>query len=1149
MSEKETPQNQLKKLIHEYCMSTPQTNEEKELEVKYGLGENKITKTQFDNTINKLKQSGFLLMNNEGDYMLRINPMTRGRNGYFNQSYVRIEINEINNIQKYCKTDYFDIVNIPDYINIIQKKLSILGKDKKTGKNIYQQPVDFYNSNFRVNYKIEHKLSEEEQNLKNILKDWTSSKKIYRYIKRYRFKIPSTPFEIHCSIVKTSRQRKVGRGRSVYVEESNIQDSNVFNNPETYEIELEFNPDAVDELGTIDQREKGIMNIIKRYTKLLLSGLQNTNYPIKYDEQTQVLKEYLKLTHRNKTIKDVKTGKTIKLISLEELLKDPSNKRRKNRKNFIGPSTVSLEMKHIIETNNEDIANINNLYTVTEKADGERHLMYINEIGKIYLLDINLNVKFTGCTTGEDKLHNSIFDGELVLNNKEGEFINRFLIFDLYISNKKDFRQYPFMSTDVIKKEMKYKNPEIDKNKFRYIEMRKLIKMLNDSVKSIVYNKDVPMIFKMKTFENNLQESIFVKCNTILDKVKSLDYETDGLIFTPIDKSVGSDSITINHSTQKTWEYSLKWKPPIHNTVDFLVTTKKSGNKDFIGNLYEKGVNVKSNSSVKKYKTLELRVGYSQYRHGFLNPLDRVIKNQVKRVYDYRDIKEYKPVLFYPTNPTPQFPICFTNILLSNEGNKQYLKIENGKEIFDDDMIIECRFDHNRPEGWQWIPIKVRHDKTAAYKKGDRNFGNDYRVANSVWSSINNPITENMIRTKKNIPDYIDDDTVYYSNDKKSTATISLRNFHNKYVKFKLINHMTKPNQNLFDMSVGKGGDLHKWIQAKLNAVVGIDYSVDNIENQLDGACSRYLQEKQKKTYIPKAMFLSGDSSKNIKNGSAFGDKQKNKLIMKAIYGEGSRDPKEIGVGVSNLFGIGEKGFDIISNQFSTHYFFKNKQTLLEFCKNLSENCKVGGYIVGTCYDGNRIFDLLKNKNPRETVIKKNSIGETVWKITKMYEGSEISDDESSLGLEIDVFQESINKTHTEFIVNFNYFTKILESFGFIPCPKDELSRFGLDNPIGSFKNLFELMKTDIAEGKFHKKNIGKALDMSEGEKFVSFLNNYYIYKKKRNVNLQTVENSLNNVKDAILPEEIKLHQSIVDSSTQTYRDYVIKYKRKVIIN
>ena len=47
---------------------------------------------------------------------------------------------------------------------------------------------------------------------------------------------------------------------------------------------------------------------------------------------------------------------------------------------------------------------------------------------------------------------------------------------------------------------------------------------------------------------------------------------------------------------------------------------------------------------------------------------------------------------------------------------------------------------------------------------------------------------------------------------------------------------------------------------------------------------------------------------------------------MNALYGEGNKNPDDIGKGVADLYGIAEKGFDIISNQFSTHYFFKNKQ-------------------------------------------------------------------------------------------------------------------------------------------------------------------------------------------------------------------------------
>ena len=166
--------------------------------------------------------------------------------------------------------------------------------------------------------------------------------------------------------------------------------------------------------------------------------------------------------------------------------------------------------------------------------------------------------------------------------------------------------------------------------------------------------------------------------------------------------------------------------------------------------------------------------------------------------------------------------------------------------------------------------------------------------------------------------------------------------------------------------------------------------------------------------------------------------------------------------------------------------------------------------------------------------------------MTKKYEGNKLSYDETPLGLEIDIYQESINKVHTEFIVVFKYFTKILELYGFEPCPQEELTRIGLKHPIGSFSELFDLMNSDLIEGKFQKKNIGTATDMSDAEKFVSFLNNYYIYKKKKHVNIRMVENSLNHVTDPITRQERDLESSILDESTKTYRDYVIKYNRKV---
>ena len=79
-----------------------------------------------------------------------------------------------------------------------------------------------------------------------------------------------------------------------------------------------------------------------------------------------------------------------------------------------------------------------------------------------------------------------------------------------------------------------------------------------------------------------IDESI-VECKKILDGEHDgtmFEYETDGLIFTPCDKSIGSNKTgEITGPRKTTWPYSLKWKPPEYNTIDFLVSTKKNERK------------------------------------------------------------------------------------------------------------------------------------------------------------------------------------------------------------------------------------------------------------------------------------------------------------------------------------------------------------------------------------------------------------------------------------------------------------------------------------------------------------------------------------------------------------------------------------------
>ena len=57
----------------------------------------------------------------------------------------------------------------------------------------------------------------------------------------------------------------------------------------------------------------------------------------------------------------------------------------------------------------------------------------------------------------------------------------------------------------------------------------------------------------------------------------------------------------------------------------------------------------------------------------------------------------------------------------------------------------------------------------------------------------------------------------------------------------------TNNGNTLLDMTVGKAGDMQKWMDAKLSFVFGIDNARDNIEHKMDGACVRYIKTRRKK--------------------------------------------------------------------------------------------------------------------------------------------------------------------------------------------------------------------------------------------------------------------------------------------------------------
>lgn len=1099
----EDPNEKLDALVKQYIekLSMHSENSTPELEVKFGTKNIKsINKSNFNNVIKSLLNFGFKLNDSE-EYLLRTGLEFTDKKLEQEYKNLRLEINGLKNIQNYCITN-----QVPE---VLDSNFKFVNKQiYRNGETTYY-PVDFEDFNFRVTYNIENAISSTNEDIKKILDNWKTYKKVFRYLKRYKFINKDYPFTIDLSIVK-STIKKYGKIQSTYT----LRESDIFNNIENYEIEIELNNSDIGP-GSKYNDHKKIITMLKRVIKYILIGLQDSYYPIGMLEQTSIRNEYYTITN--------KTDYKSKPVSPMD---------------FIGPSSVTLQIENLLsndnpETTNYDMPNIRKDYTVTDKADGMRKLLFVNSTGKIYLINSSMSIEYSGCLTGNKDLYNSIIDGEHISNDKNGKFINLYMAFDIYFLNKKNVTGYPFVKTETtlniqdnsstsgeesILKEGVKKEPEL---LYRLSLLNTFILTLN--LKSYVEGKLPFMQVDRKKFYSG---NVFNGSNTILANIESglYKYNTDGLIFTPANTGVASDKIGFAAPNFKTtWNSSLKWKPPIFNTIDFLVSIKtdKTG-QYFVGNKFTNGLNLGSNSQIVKYNTLILRVGFDEKRHGYINPCQNIIDDKLPRREAVIGKSEYRPLQFYPTNPSDD-KAGMTNIemKLNSLGELKIFTLEN--EEIEDNSIVEFKYDNTNEEGWRWVPLRVRYDKTNELRSGQNNFGNAYHTANNVWHSIHFPVTEQMIRTGKEINISLEDNDVYYNKNNKISQTRALRDFHNLYIKQMLINKLSNQDTTLIDYAVGKGGDIPKWINAGIKFALGIDLSRDNIENRLDGACSRYLNYCKKYTTLPRGLFLNGDSSVNIRSGAAF-NSDKAKQIINAVFGSGTKDVTVLGKGVHKNYGIAVEGFNISSIQFAIHYMFENRTKLHSFMKNICECTSLNGYLVGTCYDGNSVFKMLAKTEKGEAInLYKN--GDKIWEIVRQYNSAEFLDDESSLGYAIDVYQETINKVFREYLVNYKYFKRVLENYGFVELNGDELLELGLKNSTGMFSELFSTMKTEISTNR--KKHYGNAENMSEEEKTISFLNRYFIFKKNRNVDPDKINKQY---VDPLTEEEKKMAEEILES-------------------
>ena len=757
-----------------------------------------------------------------------------------------------------------------------------------------------------------------------------------------------------------------------------------------------------------------------------------------------------------------------------------------NKPPLLTPKPVTLEKENMENPDEYGVISILSEYTVTEKADGERILIFVNSMGKVYLINNSYRVDDTGLIASKE-LYNSLIDGEYISckSRKDNSSTGLYAAFDIYYFGGKKVTQLPLMND----------------TESRYEYLLQTDKLIKSSVGSIDY------IVKKHLYNKN-GEDILKNCKKILNKNTPYLYDIDGLIFTPAKLAVygyyANRPVQITDNMK--WDRVFKWKPAEQNTIDFL--TKEGRTLNIEG---------------QKYKEILLYVGYNAEQWE-----DYTIDDAIRTRYDkeYRNAKKdkkrdrkknYIPKLFKPT------------IYYSNGIERAYIKLRANGEIVCEDgsklegnSIVEFKYildESIQPVSMRWKPLRVREDKTRIYNQGELSkTANDLGVAINIWRSIHNPVTEAMIIG--NEPVFSDDkeirdeerlleaEDIYYSRNIPREALLSyhMHQFHNQGIKSMLYSK-PKIKGSLVELACGQGGDMSRWFSNGYKFVLGIDLVQNNIYNPRSGAYSRMLNgrnnfvkkvENSDKLEFTDMVFAVGDCSKSIITGDCskniiksgdgnYSDDKESVNLLKIIFNKKNNGEQKY---YSHIAGMGLKKFDACSCMFSTHYFFKSEDTLNGFLRNVSSLLKKDGVFFCTFMDGKSVENALYSTGGDIVEGKKNLYQDTqnkytqpTWAIIRRYN----EEYESMYDKKIDVFIESTNRFIPEYIVHFDFLVEKCKEFN-LEIEETEM-----------FEETFNKIKATIPDidnitDQLHKDVM--ALDKDDVQKKFSFLNRWCVFKK-----------------------------------------------------
>lgn len=1022
------------------------SHREYELEASFGVG-GEVDATTFLNVAQRLKAKGYVELPQE-DYMNILTP-----------DNVRFTLTSMRAIQDYCRENTLE-----------GKPFSAMIKDR----TVKMSNLDIDDYDTRIKTRRENLLNLSSAVVQEQLGKWQAQKKAFRLIRRWTFQDTANGIRVDMSIVRSTPKVMITKKNGSKVGgdfrwQLSFLERDITKEIPKYEIEVELlregMPQDLEESMRLAKR-----NLVRGIGEIL-RGIQKHSLLIRKSMKSKVLAAYAKLTGT-------------------EL--------------FRGVAPITLVHQNMTVKQEKGFPNIRTGYNVTDKADGLRVHSFTSESGELYMIDMSMNVYRTGLRNAAAK--NALMDGEWVTRDVEGRAIQHLLLFDAYIYKGEDISQLPFAGDDAEKKE-----------KSRYGALSAWVETWNEGdgpkVSTVGVSEGTRLLVSAKVYRFAVPGdlSIFRESKTVLSTRR--EYYTDGLIFTP-------NKTPIPTRPGGKWDAQLKWKPSHDSSVDFLVRFDKD--EETGGDKVHWAVKEEGKDRI-QYKSMRLYVGSdkditSEDPRGVVLFDQPYAEGAVAR--RGRGRFEYRPVLFNPQEyPDTMANRCYVAVELDPLTGEEYIKCERSGDPIQDNSIVEMMYEPANEPGWRWVPIRVRYDKTERLQRGEigRTMNKD-DAAENVWVSIHKPVTEGMITTGREQPlpsevsgglpatevgvkeglaaEVSEVSKVYYA--RKATVNDiklieGLRDFHNEWVKEKILLGSTlgggaaSGGKTLVDLACGQGGDIFKWVRQEPRFCLGIDVAGYGITDPQQGAYARYLKgwKRNGRENMPKMVFVIGSSARSLITGDA-GATPEESDILRSVFGQLAPQATVPPYVERECAGVLRPGADVVACMFAFHYFFESKESLQGVLDNIRDTVKVGGYFIGCCFDGKRIFEALRGIPEGGSLVGMEKSAE-LWKITKRYSETDLINGPESLGLGIDVQFISIGTENREYLVNFDYVVERMREIGLDLLNSDECREMGLKNSSALFEESYEMARASK-----------QVYPMSAPIKQYSFFNRWFIFKRRR---------------------------------------------------